>query len=112
MIENMNVQNGDMMTLVRVMNENTSTLDKRVENMFQQSNIIFNDIDERLFKIEKKTKINSKTIGKIGLAVLLIDGFLILTDRRIKKISERVKSLEDQVLVDKFFKKDEEDSLK
>lgn len=113
MMENIQIQNGDMVSLARVVNENTSNLDKRIEGVVKQCNFVFNDVDERLLKLEKRTALNAKTLGKIGFAILLLDGVLLLNDRRIKKLNERIKGLEDQILVDKFFKKeDEEDSLK
>ena len=112
MLEHINVQNGDMVGLVKVVNENTVSLDRRIDSMFKQTNVIFNDIDSRLTVNEKTIQANRKSISRLGLTILLVNGAVLLINHRLKKIENRVKGVEDQVLVDKFFKKDEEDSLK
>ena len=114
MTENIQIQNGDIITLARVMNENTTSLDKKVDSMFKQSNFIFNDIDNRLTVNEKTIRANGKSISRLALSILLVNGgVVLLINHKLKKIESRVKSVEDQILVDKFFgKKDEEDSLK
>lgn len=113
MLEHINVQNGDMVGLVKVVNENTTSLDRKIDSMFKQSNFIFNDIDNRLTVNEKTIRANGKSISRLALSILLVNGAVLLINHKLKKIESRIKSVEDQILVDKFFgEKDEEDSLK
>lgn len=108
MVENIQVRDGDMITMVKVVNENTKSLDSRISNLVNDCNRVFGLIGEDVTKVEKRVKINRKGIVRLGCVVLGLDIAILTLMARIKKLEKDVAKLQDEKLVNDFMK-DEED---
>ena len=102
MTENVKVHKNDMVTLVKIVNDNTNSLDKRVDSLFRQTNAAFNMVDSRIETLEKRAKLTGKTLGKVGIALLMVDVAFFLNNYRLKRLEKEVKELKDEKIVNEF----------
>ena len=111
MVENIQVRDGDMVTMARIVNGNTMNLDSRIKSLATDCNRVFGLVGEDMTKLEKRVKVNNKQIGRLALCVFGLDLILIGQMIRMKNLEKKIAKLEeenDKKIVDDFMKDEEE----
>ena len=97
MTQMVQVQNGDMVGLAKVVNDNTIMMDKKISS-----------IEKNLKELggchNRYVKDSTKTIKKLCLAGILGAVGTIALAKEIDKLQKRVKRLEDQATYDEYMK--------
>ena len=119
MTENINVGNGDFVTMARIVNGNTQVLDNGLKKLTDGCLKAFNIVDDNIDMLEKRLdrhtkalKYASKGLRWAGLGLLCCNFGMFLVDRKVQKLEKRVKELEDKQVVDDFMKDEDLDCLK
>lgn len=111
MVENIQVRDGDMVTMARIVNSNTKNLDSRIKSLATDCNRVFGLVGEDMTKLEKRVKLNDKQVGRIALCVFGLDLILLGQMIRMKNLEKKIAKLEeenDKKIVDDFMKDEEE----
>ena len=111
MVENIQVRDGDMVTMARIVNSNTKNLDSRIKGLTNDCNRVFGLIDQDVTKLEKRVRFNNKQIGRLALCVFGLDLILIGQMIRMRNLEKKIAQLEeenDKKIVDDFMKDEEE----
>ena len=109
-MENVNIQNGDMITMARLVNHNTIKLHEEVQNIKKTNDVRMHNLVSELNSVGK---VINKNFKKICISVVLIDVAVMINNVRITKLEKKVQQLEDELAVAKFLnddKKKEEDN--
>ena len=108
MVENIQIQNGDMITLARVMDYNTRATDRKVTNVIKGCNRAFNEIEDELNAANRRIKITNKRINLLCFGMFCLDGAILFQHLHVKLLERKIKKLEDDKVVSDFMKKEEE----
>jgi hypothetical protein len=123
MINNVEIANGDMIAMAKVVNENTVNLDKKLNQLIKEADLCFTDIDNRINNVvtssNKSFDKTAKAINKyrkagllLSLCVLGIDLIVMAHTKELGSIERRLRALEDEKTKKDFYGSDDEDSLK
>lgn len=114
MVENVTIQNGDMVSLAKIVSHNSKELSNSIDGVRSGVQAVFNEIDKDVTCLFKKQKSTTKNVNKLAIAVIFLEGAVLLQHFRLNKLEKKIKALEDQKVEDDFFFKDEDedDSLK
>ena len=111
-MENVSIQNGDMITMARLVNHNTIKLHEEVQNIKKTNDVRMSNL---VGDINGVFKIINKNFKKICIGFVLIDVAVMVNNARITKLEKKVQQLEDELTVAKFLnddkKKDEDDDF-
>lgn len=123
MINNVEIANGDMVTMAKIVNENTVNLDKKLNQLIKETDWCMSDIDNRINNV---VNTSNKSFDKMfknlkhcrnGLLCCALSGLLVnlVVAAHIKElgsIERRLRALEDEKTKKDFYGSDDEDSLK
>jgi len=114
MVNNVQIQNGDMVSMAKIVNENTKNLDSRIKYLAKETNRVFGLVEKDVLTLEKRGKINAKGIRNSFLCIVVLDVIILSQMFRLNKLEKELKELQDEKTVDNFMKDwdHEEDSLK
>lgn len=109
MIERIGIQNGDMVSMVKIVNDNTIALNNRIRNGQKINDNRMRNVAEGFNILANQVKANRKSLTRLGICLLGCEVFLYFQERKISKLEKKIKKLEDEMVVDKYLeKKDEE----
>ena len=114
MVNNVQIQNGDMVSMAKIVNENTRNLDSRIKNLANETNRVFGLVEKDVRSLEKRARFNAKGIRNSFLCIVALDVIILSQMIRLNKLERDLKQLQDEKTVDNFMKDwdQEEDSLK
>lgn len=114
MVNNVQIQNGDMVSMAKIVNENTKNLDSRIKYLTDETNRVFGLVEKDIQTLEKRGRINAKGIRNSFLCIVALDVIILSQMFRLNKLEKELKELQDEKTVDNFMKDwdQEEDSLK
>ena len=119
MTENIQVANGDFVTLAKVVNGNTVSLDNELKAVVKACSETFKLVDDNIGTLDKRVTAHNKALKHAGKALkwfgfsLMIGNLtMFMLDRKVKNLEEKVKKLEDKQVVDDFMKDEDLDCLK
>ena len=123
MINNVEIANGDMVAMAKVVNENTVNLDKRLNQLIKETDLCLSDIDNRINnvvtssnksfdKVVKNIKSCRKGLFCCAFGGLLVNLVVWAHTKELGSIERRLRALEDEKTKKDFYGSDYEDSLK
>lgn len=123
MINNVEIANGDMITMAKVVNENTVALDKKLNQLIKETDMCLSHIDDRINnvvtssnksfdKVVKNLKNCRKGLFCCALGGLLVNLVVGAHTKELGSIERRLRALEDEKTKKDFYGSDDEDSLK
>ena len=114
-MENVNVQSGDFVSLVKVVNNNSEILDSRTQSIEKGCKAAFNLVEKDIKYLNDRVNAHSKSLkyaGKslkwFGLGMMMSSITMWMLDKRVSRLEKKVKELEDEKVVDDFMTKKEE----
>lgn len=105
MIEERMIHNGDMISMAKIVNGNTVTLNNRVSNLKDNLRSL-GKCHNNYVKHNDRT-VKFLTITSIGLGIALY-----FQNKEISKLRKQVKKIEDQQVYDNFMREEAENDLK
>lgn len=123
MINNVEIANGDMIAMAKVVNENTVALDKKLNQLIKETDLCLSDIDNRINnvvntsnksfdKVFKNLKNCRKGVFFCALSGLLVNLVVAAHTKELGSIERRLRALEDEKTKKDFYGSEDEDSLK
>ena len=114
MVNNVQIQNGDMVSMAKIVNENTKNLDSRIKYLTEETNRVFGLVEKDVKALEKRARVNAKGVRNSFLCIVALDVIILSQMFRLNKLEKELKQLQDEKTVDNFMKDwdQEEDSLK
>lgn len=123
MINNVEIANGDMIAMAKVVNENTVNLDKRLNQLIKETDLCLSHLDDRInnvvdtsnkafSKVAKNLKNCRKGLLCCALGGLLVNLVVGAHTKELGSIERRLRALEDEKIKKDFYGSDDEDFLK
>lgn len=123
MINNVEIANGDMIAMAKVVNENTVNLDKKLNQLIKETDLCLSDIDNRINNVVTSSNKSFDKVVKVinkhrkgclllSFCVLGIDLIVIAHTKELGSIERRLRALEDEKTKKDFYGSDDEDFLK